>query len=268
MDENLISTQDTIPEEENAAAEAAENEQENIEVPEESNDGAEEKPAEQDEGALLPGISIKFNKKNIDLSHEEAVTYAQKGMKYDQISEEYSLLHKHSTDLKELIDHAGRSGKSLSEFVEGIKEAEINVIRQQCKETAGGNEEYEQLLFDKALKERNLKLQEYNDSIASKEKEEQESFEKSLADAVISINKINPDITDVTQIPESVIKTAQKDGISIREAYLLNEYAERKAVEAAEKAEKSAKEKSSGSLKDDANDTDTGTAAFLKGLWS
>lgn len=257
MDENLNPTQDTTPEEENLAAEAAENEQENIEVPEKSNDGAEEKPAESDEGTLLPGISIKFNKKNIDLSHEEAVTYAQKGMKYDQIE----------ADLQKLKDHAAREGKSLSEFVAGLEEASINVIRQQCKETAGGNEEYEQLLFDKALKERNLKLQEYNESIASKEKEEQANFEKSLADAVISINKINPDITDVTQIPESVIKTAQKDGISIREAYLLNEYAERKAVEAAKRAEESAKEKSSGSLKDEANDTDTGMSSFLKGLW-
>ena len=181
MEEKLNPTQDTIPEEENVAAEAAENQQENIKVPEESNDGAEEKPAESDEGTLHPGISIKFNKKNIDLSHEEAVTYAQKGMKYDQIE----------SDLLRRKDHAAREGKSLSEFVAGLEEASINVIRQQCKETAGGNEEYEQLLFEKALKERDINLQKYNESIASKEKDEQANFEKSLADAVISINKIN-----------------------------------------------------------------------------
>ncbi len=267
MDENLNLNQDTIPEEENEAAGAAENKQEKTDGADATNEGADGNPAEQEGDNKDFVLPIKFNKETLNLSREEATTYAQMGKKYEQISDEYSFLHKHSADLKELIDHAGRSGKSLSEFVAGVKEAEINVIRQQCKETAGGNEEYEQLLFDKALKDRDLKLQEYNDSIASKEKEEQESFEKSLADAVISINKINPDITDVTQISESVIKTAQKDGISIREAYLLNEYAERKAVEAAKRAEESAKEKSPGSLKDEPYNTDSGMSSFLKGLW-
>lgn len=257
MGEKLDSVQDTIPEQDETAVDTAENEQETSDVENETNVDTLEKPAESDEGTVFPGLSIKFNKKNIDLSHEEAVAYAQKGMKYDQIE----------ADFLKLKDHAAREGKSLSEFVAGLEEASITVIRHQCKETAGGNEEYEQLLFEKALKERDIKLQEYNENVASKEKDEQESFEKSLADAVVSINKINPDITDVTQIPEDVLKTAQNEGISIRESYFLREYTERKAVEAAQKAEKSAKEKSSGSLKNEANDTDTGMSSFLKGLW-
>lgn len=268
MEENLNPTQDTIPEEENKAAEAAENEQVNTDSAGATNDGTEEKPAEQDEDNKDFALPIKFNKETYNLSREEATTYAQLGKKYEQISEEYSFLHKHSADLKELIDHAGRSGKSLSEFVTGVKEAEINVIRQQCKETAGGNEEYEQLLFEKALKDRDLKLQEYNDAQTAKEKTEKESLEQKIADGVIAIGKLNPDIKELSQIPESVFRMAEDEGISIREAYLLTEFNNRKAVEAAQKAEAAAKENSSGSLKDDARQGEgSADSAFLKGLW-
>lgn len=259
MDENLSPIQDTTPEQESMAAEAAENEQAKTEAAVDTNDGADGKPAEQDEGALLPGLSIKFNKKNIDLSHEEAVSFAQKGMKYDQIS----------GDLQKLKDHAARSGKSLSEFVAGLEEAEINVIRQQCKDTAGGNEEYEQLLFEKALKDRDIKLQEYNEQISAKEKTEKETLEQRIADGVIAISKLNPEIKDISQISESVFRMAEEEGISIREAYLLSEFNNKKAVEEAQRAEAAAKISSSGSLKDDAAaGENSADSAFLKGLWS
>lgn len=259
MDENLNPQQETIPEQDNPPVADAAEQQENTDNAENINDGAEERPAEQKEETPLPGLSIKFNKKNIELSHEDAVSFAQKGMKYDQIS----------GDLQKLKDHAARSGKSLSEFVAGLEEAEINVIRQQCKETAGGNEEYEQLLFDKALKDRDLKLQEHNDAQSAKEKSEQESLEQKIADGVIAIGKLNPDIKEVSQIPESVFTMAQEEGISIREAYLLSEFNNRKAVEEAQRAEAAAKQSSSGSLKDDAAPAENSAdRAFLKGLWN
>lgn len=242
MEENLSSIQDTTPEQESMAAEAAENEQVNTDNADTTNDGAEVSPAEQtkeNENFVLP---VKFNKKSVDLKYEEAISFAQKGMKYDQIS----------SDLQKLKDHAARSGKSLSEFVAGLEEAEINVIKQQCKDAAGGNEEYEQLLFDKALKDRDLKLQEYNDACSAKEKSEQESLEQKIADGVIAIGKLNPEIKEVSQIPESVFRIAEEEGISIREAYLLSEFKNRKAVEEAQRAEAAAKQSSSGSLKDDA----------------
>ena len=257
MEENLNSIQDTTPEQESMAAEAAENEQANTNDVDATNDGAEEKPAEQNEENNNFVLPVKFNKKNVDLKYDEAVAFAQKGMKYDQIS----------GDLQKLKDHAARNGKSLSEFVAGLEEADIAVIRQQCKETAGGNEEYEQLLFDKALKDRDLKLQEYNDTVAAKEKTEQESLEQRIADGVIAISKLNPEIKEVSQIPESVFRMAQEEGISIREAYLLTEFNNRKAVEEAQRAEAAAKQSSSGSLKDDAAEgEDSVVSAFLEGL--
>ena len=259
MEEKLTNVQDTTPEQEEAAAEVAEEMQENTDSAGDTNSGAEGNPAEQNEENNNFVLPVKFNKKIVDLKYDEAVTFAQMGMKYDQIS----------GDLQKLKNHAARSGKSLSEFVAGLEEAEINVIRQQCKETAGGNEEYEQLLFDKALKDRDLKLQEYNDTVAAKEKTEQENLEQRIADGVIAIGKLNPDIKDVSQIPESVFQLAEEEGISIREAYLLTEFNNRKAVEEAQRAEAAAKQSCSGSLKDDAAPAENSAdRAFLKGLWN
>lgn len=263
MYENLTTEQGTIPEQQEQAAEvldetnAAEEKAGQTDNADATNEGNKESAAEQKE-ETAPALEVKFNKKKISLSREEAVTLAQKGMKYDQI---YG-------DLQKLRDHAARNGKSLSEFVKGLEEAEIDVIRQQCRETADGNEEYEQLLFDKALKERDIKLQEYNDGVAAKEKQEQETLENKIADGIIAINKLNPEIKEVSQLPEGVLQRAEEEGISIREAYLLQEFNNRKAVEAAENAEKSAKEKSSGSLKDTAGEEMNSTdKEFLRGLW-
>lgn len=264
MDENLTTEQGTIPEQQGQAAEgldetnAAEEKSGQSDNADATNEGNKESTEEQKE-ETAPALEVKFNKKKISLSREEAVTYAQKGMKYDQIH----------GDLQKLRDHAARNGKSLSEFVKGLEEAEIDVIRQQCRETADGNEEYEQLLFDKALKERDIKLQEYNDDVAAKEKAEQESLEQRIADGVIAINKLNPEIKDVSQVSENVLRMAEEEGISIREAYLLQEFNNRKAVEAAENAEKSAKEKSSGSLNDTAGEEmNSADKEFLRGLWN
>ena len=96
----------------------------------------------------------------------------------------------------------------------------------------------------------------------------EEAFENKIADGIIAINKLNPEIKEVSQLPEGVLQRAEDEGISIREAYLLQEFNNRRAIEAAESAEKSAKEKSSGSLKDTAgNEMSSADKEFLSGLW-
>lgn len=263
MEENLNPEVDTTPEQEGQLPDdvsAAEGNDEKAvkEVDAQNTNESDTDGTEVSENVPDNFLEVKFNKKSINLSREEAVTLAQKGMKYDSISE----------DFKKLKDHAARNGKSLSEFVKGLEEAEIDVIRQQCRETADGNEEYEQLLFEKALKERDIKLQEYNDGIAAKEKQEQEAFENKIADGIIAINKINPEIKEVSQLSSTVLKRAEQEGISIREAYLLSFYENSKAVEDAEKAAADASKRSPGSLKDTGgNEMSTTDKQFLAGLW-
>ncbi|MBE6729697.1 MAG: hypothetical protein E7568_05645 [Ruminococcaceae bacterium] len=263
MDENLNPEVDTTPEQEGQLPDdvsAAEGNDEKAvkEADAQNTNASKADGAEASKDIPENFLEIKFNKQSVNLSREEAVTLAQKGMKYDSISEDY---------LK-LKDHAARNGKSLSEFVKGLEEAEIDVIRQQCKETADGNEEYEQLLFEKALKERDIKLQEYNNGIAAAEQQEKEALENKIANGIIAINKINPEIKEVSQLSDTVLKRAEEEGISIREAYLLSVYENNKAVEDAEKAAADASKRSPGSLKDTGgNEMSTTDKQFLAGLW-
>ena len=94
MEEKLDSIQDTIPEQDEAAVDAAANEQEALKVDNETNVDTEEESAEQDGENKEFVLPIKFNKENINLNRDEAITYAQMGKKDEQISEEYSFYRK------------------------------------------------------------------------------------------------------------------------------------------------------------------------------
>lgn len=59
-------------------------------------------------------LEIKFNKELIKLDRESAVTLAQKGMKYDQISEEYERLKSQSD--KKLPDGIERINREFPEI--------------------------------------------------------------------------------------------------------------------------------------------------------
>lgn len=57
-------------------------------------------------------IKVKFNKEIRDLSYDEAATLAQKGMKYDSISD----------DISRLKALALSGGKSLKEYIDSLEE--------------------------------------------------------------------------------------------------------------------------------------------------
>ncbi len=81
--------------------------------PEASTEAAEDIPAAE-EAARAPedGLSVKFNKQTHTLSREQAIRYAQMGMKYDTVE---PLLG----TLKEV---AAREGKTLAEWVATLGE--------------------------------------------------------------------------------------------------------------------------------------------------
>lgn len=63
-------------------------------------------------------IKVKFNKEIRDLSYEEAATLAQKGMKYDSISD----------DISRLKALALSGGKSLKEYINSLEENQKNNV--------------------------------------------------------------------------------------------------------------------------------------------
>ena len=76
-------------------------------------------------------IPVKFNKEERELSFKEAQSLAQKGLKYDMITSDF-------TRLKSMADKSKKSvGEFLSFIENGLKEQRRNDILSQC----GGNKE-------------------------------------------------------------------------------------------------------------------------------
>ena len=66
-------------------------------------------PDVPDEGGT-DGFTVKYNKEQVTLSREDAIRYAQMGMKYDTVRPMLDTLHA----------VAAREGKSLAAYVEGL----------------------------------------------------------------------------------------------------------------------------------------------------
>ena len=93
-------------------------------------------PAEQTAVPQDPpaGLTVKFNKQEYQLSAEEAVNYAQMGMKFQSVQ----------PVLDKLKTLAGRDGQSLSDFVDALcgEEQDVNqrlarefcALREECPE--------------------------------------------------------------------------------------------------------------------------------------
>ena len=77
-----------------------------------------------------PFVPVKYNKEVINLSLEKAGELAQKGMKFEALSDELSLL-------KEL---ATKSGKTVMQFLSSLKlqsdDAMVNSLKEKCGDDA------------------------------------------------------------------------------------------------------------------------------------
>ncbi len=65
-------------------------------------------------------VTVKFNKETRDLSYDEAVTLAQKGMKYESIEEEYSRL-------KSIAKAKGKGIKEYIDSLEGTNDGDLGL---------------------------------------------------------------------------------------------------------------------------------------------
>ncbi len=174
-------------------------------------------------------VEVKFNKETKKLTLDEAATLAQKGMKFDMISGDFSRLK----------SIAEADGLTVKEYINRL-DAEINE-KKVCElaEKCGG---------DKELAQRVLNAEKGN----RPDKDAQFSAEF-------------PDL-DVESLPEEVKTAAEIKGTGLLFEYLLYEH--RKRVAAAEEnlRREKAEQSSLGSLSCGTN-TNAADAEFLKGVW-
>lgn len=197
---------------------------------------SEESVSEKQTAATIPQsieIPVKFNKKIQKLTIDEASELAQKGMKFEAISEDYELL-------KQL---AGKSGKSVSQYLQWLKADGLEKRKAELLEKCGG---------DDALAEHILGLEEADGADTKNFKEVNQKF---------------PEIKSIEQLPLEVIENAELSGRGLLDEYLRYLLDEKIGLLAAEKQQKLAESRSSGSLTSRAGVINPETAEFLKGLW-
>lgn len=199
----------------------------------------ESKEYQNDDTATIPQkneeitIQVKYNKQIKELDLETAALFAQKGMKYDAIKDNYD----------ELLNLAIRSGKSVPQYLNDLKSStfteRVNYLTDKC----GG---------DSSLAEHIAKMEfdgrEYNNGFNE-------------------LKAMFPKFKTIDDVPFEILENAKTKGTLLLDEYLryrLNN--ERDSKEAKANLEKSEK-LSLGSLINRKGAESPETEEFLRGLW-
>lgn len=262
---NAVVSEETIPTEEIAAEnDAVNSESDNTDSPGTAENEAEQAEGEGENGAAVnteaaeePIITVRYNKQDRGLTRQEAITLAQKGLKYDSMSEMLN-------DIKYL---AAIQDKTPAELIKSYIEAGENIKRQELVERYGGDDEAIEVLMEKFRTENQQKFSAVKETIKQKEAEAERDLNQRIADEFQNMKADFSELTDYASLPTEV-KRAAVNGTPLKYAYLEYKYAQEKLAAAAKSQAEQAAKKSTGSMAN--SDTDHKTEAemrFLNALW-
>ena len=264
MEDNLIVAEaDTQPEvETEETAPAAETEgttetdgaEENTLFPDTEDFLAEAPAAPTDDEQL---ITVKYNKQFRPLSREEAVNYAQKGMKYDTVA----------PLLDSLKYVAASEGRTLTELVGDIRKQHDEALFDSLLERCGDEDIARELLEVERDKHRAA-----YETALKRERDEEKATEEAvtarLADEFSVLRGEFPQYAEFSKVPVSVVREAVEKGITLLDAQLRYEHRERAKAERARAAQTTAAKQSTGSqMSAGGNVMSSVEAAMMKGLW-
>lgn len=169
-------------------------------------------------------IRVKYNGEDRELTMEEAVAYAQKGMNYDKVVAERDRLRPGEKALQVLGKFAEMNGMSVeqyTEFLEGQQKA-VTVQREIESIRAKHPDVSDDLAREIAEMRAEARRKETEEREAARRRSEEEANQKPWRDFV----REYPEMKDITKLPEDVIKGIQ-DGLTPVEAMLRHERAER-----------------------------------------
>ena len=259
--ENTEALTDTIQDDEKVAATETEQATETDSTTpqaEEVKEGATEEGDAQPQATNEP-FYVRYNHEDRELTREEAVSYAQKGMKYDAVA-----------DILDQVSYlAAVNGKDTKEWLKGHIEAIDNDYRESLIDKYGDDEEIINLLMEKRKSENEQKYSKFkSDKIASEKQAEEKavkSFESRMADEFIELQKEFPEYTDITQIPKDVLKMAKK-GTDLTDAVLRYKHQQSKRIDSAKQTAQSNASASAGQMAGETEAHDSVIDALMKGL--
>jgi len=214
-----------------------------------------------DEQVQSPFMTVKYNKESRNLTQEEAIEYAQKGMNYDSIYERYTTLKDNEIPMKELSNLAKANNMSLGDYVNQLKDVQKNF--ELDKELEALKEQYpnsdENLLKEVAESH----ITDRATMLSKKQQESENAAKQEIGRQLDVFNRRYPNV-DASKLDPNVY-SLMKDGFTLLEAYesinndkRIEELEKQKSLEEAQKLNQENKKKSLGntSTTGDAKETD------------
>ena len=264
MDENILATaEDTQPEVESVGADpvTVQDDADNSEgsataaTPAENTDESIENTAPPAEEETF--FAVKHNKQVHSLSRDDAMAYAQKGMKYDELQ----------PVLETLKYVATSEGKTLAEFVEAIRKQNEDNLFTRLMDRCGDEEIAKELLEVEKSKHK-AAYETLLQNERNEQDETEEALAKRLADEFDSLRKEFPQYSEFAKVPKAVVRESYEKGISLLDAQLRYEHRQRVKVEKEKATQLAAAKASTGSQQaTGAEQLSSVEAAMMKGLW-
>lgn len=167
------------PDTENETDELEEQETPGVDTEEETEESEQDKPAEVEEPAKEPDkhqtLRVKYNGEEKDITFEEAITLAQKGMNYDKVVAERDKL-RDSDAIKALEFFADLNGQSVDDYSKFLVEQQEQILVQNEAEaiTKAHPEWSEDAINELAASRANKKMEELKTSAAKREEQQKQ----------------------------------------------------------------------------------------------
>lgn len=227
-------------------------------------DDIEEPEAEAEETteakAEEPFLTVRYDKEDKNLSRDEAVTYAQKGMNYDRMYGKYQELNDRINSLAEL------NGMSVDEYIDSLNTVQTNyAVSKEVQELKNTypNAEPELLkeLAEKKVAEKFANQRtEKQTEVENREKERNEN----LARQMDIFARIHPDVK-ADELDEEVYQLMSQ-GYTLLEAYTVVYQPKYDAQNNISKKNEANKKKALGNVSTSDNiSSDDFLSGFLKG---
>lgn len=197
-------------------------------------------------------IPVTFNHQRRDLSAAEAADYAQKGLKWEAFQ----------TDYDRLRYMAEGSGQTVTELIDGLMEQDRERERQALLDRGGDPELVDQLLSLRQTQREAAFVSSEQEEILSRQEQAETLCSRLAADYGV-LRQTVPDIPAFADLPETVIRTAAEQDISLLDAFLRYRYEQERQREAEAARQRAAADGSTGPLHSVPADESGGNREFL-----
>ena len=192
------------------------------------------------EVATSEPFTVRFKHRDVELTREDAVNFAQKGMLYDEMAPTIDTLRR----------MAAGAGKTVAELVGSIAQANERAMKARFLQEAHGDES----VAERLMQLEQSRLQSAYDSSLAAEKAAEETAQKTLTDRLatefVELQAEFPELKEFKDIPASVVNEAINKGRNLCDVYLRHWRQEQKRIAANNASRQTATAASVGSRAD------------------